>query len=158
MISLSNSGSHSRQMASSRLIDPRVWCRTEHFETLSGGRRLETWRMAISCGAFCLADWNNDLAVSTFFRIISVPRNVPHIAYWCSRIGVKDVAHGSPVMPRIKPRGLAAFDCTSWDICNNFHVHRNMQNQWLGWILKLWGFFLDFPALGPFQGGRRLCY
>ena len=85
--------------------------------------------MAISCGAFCLADWNNDLTVSTVFRIISVPRNVPHIAYRCSRTGVKDDEHGSPVMTRIKPRGLAACDCTGLDTCNNFDVYRNMQNQ-----------------------------
>ena len=142
-----------RQMASSRLINPRVWSRSEHYETLSGGRRLETWRMAISCEAFCLADWNNDLAVSVFFRIISVPRSVPHIAYWCSRIGVKVAEHGSPIMARIKPLGPAAFDCTrlerpvlslflqkradlinDWDECRSFEVALNV-SLWLGPVL-----------------------
>lgn len=63
-------------MASCRLLDPlcaAVLC--------SVGPLVEAgdW-MAISCEAFCLADWNNDLAVSAFFGIISVLRDVPHVA------------------------------------------------------------------------------
>jgi hypothetical protein len=121
--------SHSRQMASPWLLDPRVCCcdvPCSTSQTLSGGRRLETRRLAISCEAFCFADWNNDLAVSAFFRIISFPRNVPHIAYWCCRIDVKSVQHSSLRVPRITPCMLAAFRCTRLEMCNE--VYSNVQS------------------------------